>query len=465
MSAPFDLILRQVRPNGGPLCDVGIAAGKISAIDHRIDVRAPEIECAGQELRPGIRDHHIHLLATAAQSDSIDLRELTDANETIAKLTTFASSRVEGRWIRATGYDERAAGMIDRRVLDQWCPAHPLRVQDRTGALWILNSSALAKLGDAELPACVERWGDGQPTGRIWRGDAWLRERLGAHPPSLRSLSEQLAAFGVVGVTDASATNGRSEAKLFEQKINQGEIRQSLCLMGNEDLPESAYFTRGALKLLYDERDLPDVDAVATRIQVARDQQRQVAAHCVSLSETLLFLDALETAGGTCVGDRMEHGSVLPDWLFDRLRASRLTLVLQPGFVRSRGDRYLAEMDPHELRDTQRLGSLAEHGVKLAGSSDAPYGTANPWDAIRAACDRLTADGQMFGPAESIDAERAFALFTGPLDDLANPARIAVGEAADLILLPKPLKLFLADRDQNNVSLTLAQGQLIHQAA
>ena len=54
-------------------------------------------------------------------------------------------------------------------------------MQHRSGALWMLNSAACRALGldaGADAPG-VERDGRGRATGRLFRLDAWLRERLG----------------------------------------------------------------------------------------------------------------------------------------------------------------------------------------------------------------------------------------------------------------------------------------------
>ena len=62
-----------------------------------------------------------------------------------------------------------------------------------------------------------------------------------------------------------------------------------------------------------------------------------------------------------------------------------LTVVTQPGFVAERGDRYLLDVPPEEHADLYRCASLLDAGVPVAGSTDAPYTSPDPWLAIRAA--------------------------------------------------------------------------------
>ena len=181
--------------------------------------------------------------------------------------------------------------------------------------------------GQPPWPSSVECDVAGRPTGRIWRGDAWLRSVIGGQPPSLARISRALAIYGITAVTDASATNGPAEARIFEDAIASGQLLQKLTLMGREDLPRSTRFTSGPLKLLYDENALPPLEAVATRIRSGREQGRCVAAHCVTLAELLFFLGALEEAGGAEAGDRIEHGSVIPHSLLPDIARSGLTVV------------------------------------------------------------------------------------------------------------------------------------------
>ncbi|WP_422061523.1 amidohydrolase family protein [Sphingopyxis sp.] len=419
MSERFDLLIRNARDASGANLSIGISDGRIAAMSPDVEGFGPEYDARGQTAGPGLHDHHLHLLATAARMESVDLADAANADAAIARLRTSAGA--PGTWVRAIGYDERTAGLPDRVLLDAWLPDHPLRIQDRTGAFWLLNGAALEKLGSPPFPDCVERDGDGRPSGRIWRGDAWLRDRIGGAPPSLDALGARFARWGVTGVTDAGASNGAAEAKLLAMAMPQ-----HLVLMGTEDLPAGDGYTLGPVKLLLDENDLPEIETVAARIAAARAHRRPVAAHCVTLGELVFFLQALAQAGGSRPGDRIEHGGIIPESLIGDIAAAALTVVTQPNFIHDRGDRYRAQMDEQDLGDLYRTGSLLCRGVRVLGGSDAPYGDANPWIAIRAATDRRTRGGAIIGPDERIGRPAALALYQ------SRPLR--VGAPADLIL-------------------------------
>ena len=418
----FDLLIRNARDASGASLEIGVRDGRIAAIGSSIAGAGPEYDARARAVGGGFHDHHLHLLATAAQMESVDLADCRTVDAVIGKLRA-APARSDG-WVRAIGYDERVAGLPDRAMLDTWLPDQPLRVQDRTGGYWLLNGAAVALLGAPPFPPCVETGADGLPNGRIWRGDAWLRERIGAAPPSLAALGARLARGGVTGVTDAGASNGPAEAALLA-----GAMPQRLVLMGTEALPAGEGYTLGPVKLLLDENDLPPVAHVAARIAAAHTLGRPVAAHCVTLGELLFYLQALEQSGGARPDDRIEHGAMIAESLIGDITAAGLTVVTQPNFIHDRGDRYRAQMDAEELDDLYRLGSLLRGGVQVLGGSDAPYGEANPWIALRAATDRRTRGDDVIGAGEAVSRAEALALYQPPL---------AVGAPADLIVYDWP---------------------------
>jgi predicted amidohydrolase YtcJ len=452
-----DLILQRVCPAGGPETRVVVRDGRIAAIGGEGAYAGPEWDARGAHLHPGLIDHHIHLYATAARMASVDLAGALTADDVVARLRA-APPQADG-WVRAIGYDERTAGLPDADALSQWLPDAPLRMQDRTGALWILNRAALAQMGAGPYPTGVMCDPPGVPTGQIWREDAWLRTRLGASLPDSGALCAQLAGMGVIGVTDAGASNGPDELALFAAEIARGAFPLRLCLMGGDHLPEHPLISRGPLKLLYDERDLPDLSLVASRIRAARAQGRSVAAHCVTLGELLFFLAALDDAGGGRAGDRIEHGGIIPASLFEEVRRHRLTVVTQPDFIRTRGDRYWAEVDPADWSDLYRLGGLAKAGIPLAAGSDAPYGDLNPWQAIRTAMTRQTVTGVKLGEGESVSADAALALYTGAFQAPSQPRTLQVGAPADMILLDPDW----AEQTGNPVQATWIGGRLCHE--
>lgn len=427
-----DLVIRNARDIDGQVLTVAIRNGLVAVWGEGTGWTGPELDGRGGLLLPGFHDHHLHLLASAARMASVDLTGVVTQDAFVAALRAGGATLPPGNWLRAVGYDERAAGLPDADRLAGWLPDRPLRVQDRTGALWMLNRAGLDRLGPGPYPPGVELGADGLPNGRIWREDAWLRGRFGGPVPDLAPLGEAMLRAGITGVSDAGAGNGAAEAAL----LSAAGLTQRLTLMGREDLPRGPGYRQGPVKIAFDERDLPQVDVIAERIRATRHTGRPVAAHCVTLAELAVYLAALDQAGGARPGDRIEHGGIIPEGLIAEIVQRRLTVVTQPCFIHDRGDRYRAEMDPVEMDDLYRLRSLMAAGVAVAAGSDAPYGSLAPLDGIRAAMTRRTRDGAVLGADERLGRRAALGLYLGAPGDPGRPRwRLHPGQPADLCLL------------------------------
>ncbi|HTX50471.1 MAG TPA: amidohydrolase family protein [Caulobacteraceae bacterium] len=460
------LLLRDVEIAGRAGFDVRIEAGRITEIGPRLARAANEIDGRGGALIPGLVDHHVHLLALAAQARSVSLDGVRSRADFEARIAAALATRRPGDWLRVTGYHESLAGDVGREALDALAPRHPLRLQHQTGSLWILNSAALAAIGAEDGPDVVERDGAGRPTGRIWRGDAWLRGRIGEDPPDLAAVGRQLARYGVTGVTDASVTTDASAARRLADAHRIGALPQRLMLMSGGELaaPDDDAFTVGPVKVLLDDHDLPPLDDFVAWIRRARGAGRAVAVHCVTAAELAVTLAAFETAGAK-PGDRIEHGGVISGSAIGRIRALSLAVVTQPAFIVERGDRYAAEVETRDLPDLYRCASLLDAGVPTGGSSDAPYASPDPWLGIAAAVDRRTRGGQVIGGAERVAPERALELYLGAQSAPGGaPRRVEAGAPADLCLLAAPLRDVLAGPGAENVRATIIDGRLIEAA-
>lgn len=453
------MLIRNARLDEGTL-DLRLSGGRIVEIGRGL-AGEELIDARGGAVIRGLNDHHIHLFAWAAARASLQLDDVGDRRELEHRLRKVSASLPQGAWLRATGLHERTCGDLDARALDAMIEGRPVRIQHRSGALWILNSRALELVMTPDAPSGVERDGSGVPTGRLWRVDDWLSARLSGEAPDLAEASLDLARYGVCGVTDASATNGPAAAMALARARTCGVLRQKLRLMGRLDLPEGEAYQRGELKLLLDEADLPDFAEALAKIQEARRCGRASAFHCVTPTE-LAFALALLDAAGPHPGDRIEHASLAPSPAVAQLARMGLAVVTQPAFVFSKGERYLDEVPPEDLPDLYRLASLRAAGVRIAASSDAPYGPADPWLGIRAASERRSAAGRAVGLSEGVDALSALRLYQGPLD---RPGVVAgslrPGDVADLCVLHGPLDEALASPDAAHVAATIIDGELV----
>ena len=458
------VLVRNAEVAGQPRpVDVHINQGTIVAIGPSIPAEQPDsvIDARDGALLPGLHDHHVHLRAAAASLASVSVgppavRSPTDLRAALAS----APAGPEG-WIRAVGYHESAAGLLDASVLDEIEPVRPVRVQHRSGKLWILNSEALRRTGAGRHDAPgIERGPGGALTGRVWRMDGWLATVTPRSPLDFAAVGRIAAAQGVTGFTDADPRRTPSDVDDLIRALVDDRLPQRVHAMAPEGLDVSGpRLTRGPVKILLDDEDLPALADLEARVAEAHGERRNVAVHCVTRTQLVLTVTALENVGARD-GDRIEHGAAIPPEIIGTLRAMDVTIVTQPNFVADRGDEYISAVDPADLGDLYRCRSLIDADVRVAFGTDAPYGEGDPWHAITAAVERRTRSGAHLNADEAIDAPAAVRHFLGRGDAPTHLRRVEVGCVADLCLLKVPLAEALATPSAELVEATIVGGEL-----
>lgn len=448
MSSSRGLLLRDVTLDGARL-DCRIVDGVVAELALGLTPRAGErvIEAAGGALLPGLHDHHVHALAAAAAAGSIDLR-----GGGLPRPGRAPAPARHGSWVRAIGLEEDDVTATD---LDQVWPDRPARVQHRSGALWVLNSRAVALLGDVLAPA--ERI-----DGRVWRGDARLAEALDVLDPrgveeDLRPWGERLAAAGVTGLTDA--TVGLSASGL---DLVRAHVPQRVVSLGAEDdgLPIKV--------VAADHGPVADRDPwteLGAAVREARNRGRPVAVHAVSATSLAMVLAVLGEVG-VAPGDRVEHAAVCDDDAADRLADLGVTVVTQPSIAARRGRAMLDASEPEDRPWLWRVAGLRDRGVPVVLSSDAPYGDPDPWATVRLAATGLPPDRSPWLHDQTIPARDALRCYLTRPEDPAGPVRtVHPGATADLCVLDGPLDVVL-DRvvggdPGSPVALTVVDGRVV----
>ena len=211
---------------GLPGQDVRFVGGIIREVGPDLPRHPGEdtLDARGGALLPGLHDHHLHLFALAAAESSVRCGppEVTNKEELAAALVRPGSG-----WVRGVGYHSSVAGELTRDDLDRWVPDRPVRIEHRSGKMWIVNSAGAARLGldeELDIPG-IERDAAGRPTGRLFRLGDWVRSRLGTGAfPGLSALSRRLAGYGVTGVSDATPTIMGDTIRELARNHSTGEI-------------------------------------------------------------------------------------------------------------------------------------------------------------------------------------------------------------------------------------------------
>ncbi len=447
-------------------------SGAVSPGKRGADV---EIQCDGGALLPGLHDHHVHLLSMEAALASLDV-----SHELDRRICDAHAATPPGVALRAVHYDEVTGGPLDRVRLDALAPGRPVRVQHRSGALWILSSAALAEVGlldghqvaGPEEPAAavegVETDDAGLPTGRLFRLDDWLGSRLpNDRTIDLAAVGRRLGSFGVTGVTDCTPTPTTAYYDTLADAVRTGALPLTVAVTGAPalaDVHPPPPLRQGPVKIVVADHHLPSFDELVMWFTSAHGSGRPVAVHCVSRAALLLALAVWQEVGSVA-GDRIEHASVTPPDVIGAMAQLSLTVVTQPAFIAARGDAYLRDVDPTDRPDLYRCSSFLEGGVAVGGSTDAPFGPDDPWLAIRAASERLAPSGARVGADRGLEAAAALRLFLGPLEAPGGPTRrVRAGAPADLCLLDVPLERALRAPSSRHVALTMAAGERTFEA-
>jgi predicted amidohydrolase YtcJ len=392
-------------------------------------------DAAGATVMPGLHDHHVHLRSAAAALTSarVGPAEVRGRGD-LARALADAPVGSDG-WIRAVGYHEAVAGPLDRDVLDKVSPSLPVRIQHRSGVLWTLNSAGLARVGLAD-----------HPDGRLRSADRSWSDTLQRDESGLVEISNRLSGYGVTGVTDATPDFEVSDIVKLMQAHRHGELRQRVhCLAPGKRILHDADLDLAQLTAWVAERHAADAP---------------VALHCVTAAQLVITLAALRDAG-THQQDRIEHAAVVPDDNVVDLKNLGVTVVTQPNFVAERGDQYLTDVPAAEHHELWRVASLKKAGVKVALSTDMPFGEGDPWATMRAAVHRTTTAGAVLGAGERVPARDALAMFFGTAGRPCDPRALQRGQPGDLCLLAAAPEEVLAELDSQMVAATVVAGKMV----
>lgn len=458
-------------------CEDGrvVAAGTRRAVLRGRPTGAERVDLGGHLAVPGLIDAHLHLLESVRLEEGVDLAGVRDALELLEKVGRAAAAGPD-RPVFGTGWDEeRMDGRrlpslreLDRRVPER--PAALLRVCTHVG---LVNSRALEALGfdDASPDPPGGRLGrdaSGRLNGLLYEraldGVAPLLEPFYAERDELlRATLERWAALGLTTVAAMSASP--LEARLLSRASREGGLPVRVAV----------YFRRPgaeALGPLLREARAPDVVPVGAKLVAdgslgARtawlgapysDAPGSSGGPLLSDDELLREGSAAEAAGLQlavhAIGDRavskaldlfervaparpprIEHASLVPPPLVDRLARAAPGVVVQPRFVDS--DRWIgARLGRERSRHAYPFRTLLARGLTLAGSSDAPVESVDPWTGLRAAVVR--ADGR---PEEAVDALAALRMYTlnaGRVLGHPEWGSLEPGGCADLLELSAP---------------------------
>ncbi len=475
----------------------------VGSNDARKDLegRKPQkIDCQGKTLTPGFNDAHCHIFAFASNLLSLDCSPSSVASiaDIKARIKAQAQKLPEGSWIRATGYNEfyLAEGRHPNRWdLDEAAPHHPVKLLHRSSHACVLNSMALSSVGisieSPESPGgMIDRdLSSGEPNGILFEMNSYLDKKVPPLSPEefekgVRLASEQYLSFGITSLQDATVHNGLTEWHTF-QTLKKGKclvpgVSMMVDIDALEALQESGLSPHhgndqmrlGALKVILAEATgslHPSQKELNSKVLDAHRAGYQVAIHAVEESTVeaaaLAIENALNQEPARYHRHRIEHCSICPPALLERLKGIHTIVVTNPSFIYYSGERYLQTVPEEQQEWLYRIGSFFKNGLMPAAGSDSPVAPINPLVGIYAAVTRKAESSDEIIPEERISPLEALNMYTQNAAyasfDEGVKGYISTGKLADLALLSAdPTQVPPEEIKDIQVEMTIAAGRV-----
>ncbi len=481
--APADLVLCNAKvitmdpllPRAGL---VALSKGRIARVSRenypdRTMRGAEIIDCKGKTVIPGLIDAHCHLAGYAESLVSLDLSPRQGVRSIAAikeRIAAWCEDLPPGTWIRGRGYDETSLAENrhpTREDLDRAAPFHPVRLIHRSGHAHALNSLGLSfagiafETGDPPGGIIDRDLHTAEPTGILYGMGSYLSGRI---PPlseeeregGVRLANERLLSHGITSIHDASAHNDLNRFLGFQSWKERALFRPRITMMwgaeafreldrGLECRNHQSVAVKG-VKIIVDETTgslhpaQPELNAMVLAVHRSG---MQVALHAIEEPVIEAACRAIEYAlqrePRADHRHRIEHCSVCPPSLRDRISRLGILVATQASFLYYSGDRYLKTVPDRQRPHLYPLGSLLKGGIKVAAGSDCPIVDPNPWPAIYSAVTRNTESGNAIGREERITPFEALRMYTSSAARATFEERekgsISVDKAADLVIL------------------------------
>ncbi|HWE53985.1 MAG TPA: amidohydrolase family protein [Acidimicrobiales bacterium] len=333
---------------------------------------------------PSFTDHHVHFLASAAARLSVDVTPARSPSELVELISAAApagSAPAGSGWVRAWGYDDSfmtPARHPTRLDLDGAVPGRPVVVHHRSGHAAVLNSAALAEIGEPDHP-------DGVLFDRHDLLDRVPRLDPDALATAAAQVSREWWRDGITAFTDATHTNGPGELDLMSSWRAAGIIRQEVTAMvGRPSIGAVPGF--GAMAGTVRVGPVKLMAPAPGPVAAAHAAGYPVAVHVVDVDALEATIDALAASpapDGTV--DRIEHAALsLPDQVA-RVAAIGAMVVVNPSFLVHRRTKYERDLSDVERPWMIRIGSWLRAGITVRAGSDSPVVPARPHEMIQAA--------------------------------------------------------------------------------
>lgn len=460
-------------PVASELVDVTVRGGAIAGITHHDGLLDGAVDADGAVILPGFWDAHVHFSTHSLLAECLQLPPDAGLAETLARVRTDLATRGETGLLVGFGY--RSATWAEdptAAALDELSAEPVVLIAGDIHTLWC-NTAGLALLGAPY-----------HPSGLLREDDAFaamlrlMETEIGRVDALVRGAQRRAAALGVVGVVDMEMAWGvgawqrRAAAGASLQRVDVATYPDNLeRLIGlglRTGTPLGHRLRVGPLKIISD-GSLSSRTAhclspyphpiegsphgvanyswqeVVTLLRRATENGIRAAVHAIGDLACRDALDAFERTGasGTIEHAQLVHVDDLPRFAQLGVEAS-----VQPAHLLE-DEAVLDEVWPTSSDRAFALQSLLGAGARLRFGSDAPVSPLDPWLAMDVAVHKPHRAEQALTPGAALEA--------------STRSRVAVGQPADLVLVPHSAsQLGLGHFTSEECLLTLVGGETTH---
>ena len=482
---------------------------------------ARRIDGQGKTLLPGLIDAHGHVFRIGFRTSEVAVTGSQSLQEAQARIKAYAEANPVRQWIMGQGWNQviwklgrfPTAAELDVAIADR--PATLRRVDGH--ATWA-NTKALQLAGitrDTPDPAGgrIERDANGNPSGvLVDKAQALLVKVM---PPysdderriALNSALRHFGSLGLTGVGDAGVT--ANEVKIYREFADQKKLTTRVYAMigdvaddfkvlsangplkGYADdrfnlrsvklYADGALGSRGAALLEpysddHSNKGLLFMDdaTVQAKMKTALKAGYQVNVHAIGDAANRQILNAFEAAykdgGGIEQRNRIEHAQVVALSDIPRFKSLGLIASMQPTHATS--DMNMAEdrVGTERIKGAYAWRTILKQGTVIAGGSDFPVESANPFFGLHAAVTRTDHEGKPiegWHPEEAMTLPQAFRAFTLDAAYAQHQEKVIgslePGKWADFIVVDQdPFKIAPANLWKTKVLETWLAGEKVY---
>ncbi len=449
------------------------------------------IDLEGSSVIPPLHDSHTHIpLMGPYMLDVRNVRSVEELKERVSKQAKKGKAFIYGRgWDNTTFKEGSYPTRWDIDSVTQKIPVVLVRV---CGHVALINTKALKLLhnrfGDKINEFLAEE--DGKPTGIIVEEGVEMARSL-IPKPSLEEIRDYIVNYVMeyvkLGVT---YLNIMSVDEYLLRALNTSGI-EDLVNIGTYLAPESAsaltskdrglrrvricgvksfadgsfggrtaYVRRGYKDGGHGKLLLRSEEEFRQLMLLSQGLGGQLAIHAIGDGAVEAVVNYALKAGIDGNKLRIEHSSLTPPDILNRLSLLKPHVVVQPHFLVS--DWWLNKaLEPEDLRWVYSFKSIIARGLNLYGSSDYPVEPKNPYLGISSAVSRGML--QAYTYEESIPKDLALKIYMS--DPCFGVSEIKEGGKAELIVLDKDItSLHGYDISAVKPKLVISSGSVIYES-